>query len=43
MVSHADALLSRKGRMLIALDAMGPVQKRLERGPVTHIALHPQR
>lgn len=42
MVSHADALLGRNGRMLAALDAMGPAKIPLTRGPVTQIALDPE-
>ena len=42
IVSHADALLGRQGRLLDALDAMGPRQSFLLRGPVTRIALDPK-
>ena len=39
-VSHADKLLGRKGRMLGALDAMGPAQPGLEHGPVTRVPVN---
>lgn len=39
IVSHADRLLNRQGRMVAALDDMGPAEQVIFGGPVTQIPL----
>ena len=39
IVAHADRQLGRKGRLLEALEAMGPGEPVFERGPVTKVPI----
>jgi predicted protein tyrosine phosphatase len=40
IVTHADKLLGRKGRMLAALDAMGPARPEAAPAPVTRVPVN---